>query len=343
MSVDPFPAPRPDPVETAAAAWLARRDRGLTPREQDRYLEWLRADPRHAPAVARLEKTWGALDALTEWRPSHSPRPNADLLAPPRRPWWRGHFPLLITALAASLVLGIFLRPRLQRDRGPAPVAAHTVHVIPGPERLTLADGSVVELNRGGKIETEFTPALRRVRLVHGEAHFAVAKNPARPFVVDAGAVAVRAVGTAFDVRRADASVEVLVTEGKVQLEPPAAATAVAAEPTALVAGQHASVASAGDATPVIRTLSPAEIERALGWQGVRLEFAELPLAEVVAEFNLRNRQQVVIGDPAVAGVLVGGNFRADNVEGFVRLLSLSFGVAAERRDDQTIVLRLAK
>jgi transmembrane sensor len=62
-----------------------------------------------------------------------------------------------------------------------------------------------------------------------------------------------------------------------------------------------------------------------------------------VAEFNVRNRQQIVIGDPAVAGVLVGGNFRADNVEGFVRLLGLSFGVAAERRDDHTIVLRLAK
>lgn len=342
MATDPSSVPSPDSVAADASAWLARRDRSLTAAEQDRYLEWLRADPRHAAAIARLEKTWMALDALAEWRPAHSPQPNADLLAPPRRRWWRSPLPLLVGALAAALACGIFLR--LDRSREAATAAtARAVHVIPGPERLTLADGSIVELNHDGKIETEFTPALRRVRLVRGEAHFAVAKNPARPFVVDAGAVAVRAVGTAFDVNRATGSVEVLVTEGKVQLEQPAGETGGVPAPTPLVAGQHASVGTAAGSTPLVGTMSAAEIERALGWQGVRLEFAEQPLADVVAEFNVRNRQQIVIGDPAAGSIRVGGSFRADNVEGFVRLLNLSFGLVAERRDDGALVLHLAK
>jgi transmembrane sensor len=222
------------------------------------------------------------------------------------------------------------------------------VRVIPPPERLTLADGSTVELNHGGKIETDFTAATRRVRLVRGEAHFTVTKNPARPFIVEAGGVAVRAVGTAFDVRHATGAVEVLVTEGKVQVErpvPPSASPvalplAVAA-PTPLVAGERAVVdINAPTAPPVVAAVTPSEMAHALAWQGVRLEFAALPLAEVVTEFNLRNRQQLVVADAATGKLRVGGNFRADNVDGFVRLLEATFGVTALRRDDGALVLR---
>ncbi len=50
------------------------------------------------------------------------------------------------------------------------------------------------------------------MKLEAGEAHFAVAPDAARPFVVRVGGVAVRAVGTAFNVRyAADGAVEVTV------------------------------------------------------------------------------------------------------------------------------------
>ena len=96
-------------------------------------------------------------------------------------------------------------------------------------------------------------------------------------------------------------------------------------------------------AQPVVAAVTPTEIARALSWQGVRLEFAELPLAEVVTEFNLRNRQQLVVDDAATGRLRVGGSFRADNVDGFVRLLEASFGVSAQRRADGALVLRHQK
>lgn len=339
-----------DPVDAAAAQWLARRDRGFTPAEQDAYLQWLRDDSRHAAAVARLEKTWNALDQLAlEWRPSHSARPNPDLLAVPApHPRTRTRAPIvswrvvtLTLATAAAVAAGILVLKKPAPPASPAPaVATHGVNVIPLSERLTLADGSIVELNRGGKITPEFTPGERRVRLVRGEAHFTVTKNPARPFVVEAGTVSVRAIGTAFDVLRAEASVEVLVTEGTVHVERPALKA-----PTPLEKGERAVVDTrTADAAPVITRLTPTEIERALAWEGVRLKFNELPLSEVVAEFNLRNRVQLAIGDAEAGRVRVtANNFRADNAEGFVRLLESSFGVTAERRGDGTIVLRVAK
>jgi transmembrane sensor len=333
-------SPESDLIAQAAALWLARRDRDLTAAEQDAYLQWLGHDPRHGAALAHLEKNWRALDALAHWRPAHSAQPNPDLLARPRLLRWRAAGWGLAAVAAAAVAVGIFLSAS-RSERLEQLAAARGVHVIPRPERLTLADGSVVELNRDSRITTDFTAAERRVRLVRGEAHFTVAKNPARPFIVEAGAVAVRAVGTVFEVRRAATAVEVLVTEGKVRVERPAAAGAAPAPPTSLVAGERAVVdTSAGAAAPVVMAVSAAEIERALAWQGVRLEFPSLPLAEVVTEFNLRNATQLTLGDPATGQLRIGGTFRADNVEGFVRLLQLSFGVTAEHQSNGTVVLR---
>ncbi len=329
---------RSEAIAAAAAQWLARRDRGLTAADQDEYLQWLSSDPRHGETLARLEKTWGILDGLAEWRPEHSAQPNPDLLARPR--WARRIvFASVLAGLAAAAAVAFVLVPRATE---PTSAPANVVHVIPQPERLALSDGSVVELNHGGKIETDFTPGERRVRLVRGEAHFTVAKNPLRPFIVEAGSVAVRAVGTAFDVRRDTAAVAVLVTEGKVQVERHAAPAAPAVA-TPLVAGERVVVETTAPRAPVVTTLSSAEIERALVWQGVRLEFENLPLSEVVAEFNIRNSAQIAVADPETGALRVGGSFRADNVDGFVRLLAVSFGVKSERRDDGVLLLRRSR
>ena len=341
MSEIPHTSKNSDEIDEAAAVWLARRDRELTAAEQDEYLHWLRQDARRGRAIARLGKTWNALDALARWRPAHSVEPNPDLLArPSRRRWrrWRMLVPTL--TVAAAVAWGLFVFKPASKEEAPP---YRGMRVIPRPERFVLTDGSVVELNDGGKIETDFTPAERRVKLVRGEAHFTVAKNAARPFIVDAGGVAVRAVGTAFEVRRASAAVEVLVTEGKVHVERhPAAGVAPAS--TALVAGERAVVDTTTQAQPPqVSAVSAAEIERTLAWQGVRLEFEGLPLAEVVAEFNLRNGTQIVIGDTETANLRVGGTFRADNVEGFVRLLEASFGVSAKRQPDGTTILHRMK
>ena len=353
MASEPSNADNSAQLEADASAWLSRRDRGLTAAEQDTYLEWLRADRRHGAMIAHLEKTWGALDALSEWRPAHSARPNPDLLAaPPPRPKIRvglAKFPFVARALAAAaaVALGLLVFQSVSRE---TPGPSGTVRVIPSPERLTLEDGSVVELNHGGKIETDFTTDMRRVRLVRGEAHFTVTKIPARPFIVEANGVGVRAVGTAFNVRQAADAVEVLVTEGQVQVERPVAAASLSSPvpapgtPTALVAGERAIVdIRAPAAQPVVAPMTPTEIARALSWQGVRLEFAELALAEVVTEFNLRNRQQLVVGDAPTGRLRVGGSFRADNVDAFVRLLEASFGVSTQRRADGALVLRHQK
>lgn len=326
-----------------AAQWLARRDRGLSAAEQDAYLQWLREKAEHGAALARLEQTWRMLDPLRQWRPEHSPQPNPDLLAP--RPRARVRWPIWAGGLAAAAA--IVLAALVWRSPAPAEMPQRTAVIHPGPERMALEDGSVVELNAGAKVEVSFTPQERRVHLVRGEALFTVAKNPARPFIVSADKIAVRAVGTAFSVQLDRAEVSVLVTEGKVRLDElggPAGGEGSAREISHLVAGQQAVVSTSAASGSVsacqVREFTPAEIERALAWQGLRLEFVDMPLRDVVAEFNRYNVRKLVVGDAATANILVGGNFRADNLDSFVRLLDLGFGVTASPRGQEIVLWR---
>ncbi|MFT3782998.1 MAG: FecR domain-containing protein [Nibricoccus sp.] len=323
--------------EAEAARWLARRDHGLSPAEQDEYLQWLSEHPSHGLAIARLENYWNQLDKLNKWRPAHSATPNPDLLAPVHK---RRSVMYQFAAIAAVLVLGIFCWLHIKPH-----TTQHQAIIHPGPERLVLEDGSVVELNVGAKVDVQFTAQERRVQLVRGEAHFAVAKNPERPFIVSANKFAVRAVGTAFSVALDREAVSVLVTEGKVRLDEssPQAGQPSKHEETRelshLIAGQKAvmnflptpSSDSHDSASPVeITEITPAEIERALAWQGLRLEFVNMPLSDVVAEFNRYNVRKLVVTDSETSAILIGGNFRADNINAFVRLLDAGFGVNAQ-------------
>jgi transmembrane sensor len=341
MNEEPVPPPSDRAIESNAAEWLARRDRGLTSLEQDEFLDWIGSNPRHAATLQKLERTWQALDCLSEWRPENSARPNADLLVVrPRRRSKLRPFSLLAlaTGLAASLLL--VFRPSSE------PVSARkTIRVVPAPEVLKLDDSSIVTVDENARIEPIFNAAERRVRLISGEAHFSVAKDPQRPFVVEAGAVIVRAVGTAFNVRHAGDTVDVLVTHGSVELERPIVASSIAtlSTPMPLIAGELATVDNAPDGRLRVTSITSAEIEQVLAWRRVRLQFADAPLSEVIAAFNLRNRKQLVIGDPAVAHLRVGGTFRADNVETFVRSLEMGFGVRAEQRGEGEIVLWLRR
>ena len=338
-------SPRPastDIIEAEAAQWIARRDRGLTGAEQDVYMAWLRAHPRHPAAIARHAAVLERMMGLGAWQPELSAEPNPDLFAPPaRRPW---HVLAPVLALAAALVLGLFVWQSVS-PRAPAPQKTF----LRVNERQALADGSVVELKDGSRLDLQFTPGERRVRLT-GEAHFTVAKNPARPFIVEAHGVEVRAVGTAFNVRVDAAAVEVLVTEGKVRVTEPASTlnaqllTPNAQGQTFLAAGQQVVVPLAASApAPVVATVSKAQIRTALEWQTPRLQFFETPLAEAVAEFNRHNPNPLVLADAALGSVPIGGTFRVDNVEGFVRLLEFTVDLKGETRADGTVVLRRAR
>jgi transmembrane sensor len=216
-----------------------------------------------------------------------------------------------------------------------------------------LADGTTVRLNAGSEIAERFSRAERSVLLVRGEAHFLVVNDPGRPFVVSAGALRVRAVGTAFNVNLQTAQVEILVTEGRVAV----AAAAVAEDRKqvshpAANSGANLAELGAGDrlrldrasarAAPKVEVmqLAPAEISRMLAWQDELLRLGGATLAEIAGSFERRTGRRVLLADPALAGLRLGGRFRADDIDGFASLLATTLDIDVERAADGTLVLR---
>ena len=137
-----------------------------------------------------------------------------------RRRFWRGAAIGASLAAAAAVAMVLWPEPTLP---GTAPNATSLPPNV--PRQIALADGSIVELNRDSEVLPQFTRTERRVILLKGEAHFSVTKDPTRPFIVRAGHVDVRAVGTAFNVLVQSDAVQVSVTEGKVRVTPDQAAT----------------------------------------------------------------------------------------------------------------------
>lgn len=243
------------------------------------------------------------------------------------------------TTLAAglALVLGLTALWRTSRSEpvGEVELAPTRVAVLQ-PARQVLPDGSVVDLRSDAEIAVEFTPTRRRVVLRRGEAHFSVRKDAARPFVVAADGVEVRAVGTEFSVDLAAAAVAVVVNEGHVAVEqasPPDASLKEKKLLAALAAGDRTVVAREQPAAPPVSGLSADELEAHLAWRVPRLEFSGVPLGELIALFNRHNREQLVLRDPQLAHVRLSGALRADHVEALLAMLAAEFGVRAERRD----------
>ena len=343
---DRLPAsPNPRAIEREAAAWVVREERGLTPAEQDALSHWLAADPSHGEILRELRWTWREFDRIAGLPTTLTPAPDPDLLAPrsarPKgcSPRWRVVAWASAAAAAATLLLWVAETPRTAPSGQLAAPRLSTALAAPCEQR-TLEDGSLVQLNRGTQLSIDFTAGVRRVRLVRGEAHFAVAKNPERPFVVEAGGITVRAVGTAFNVQLTSAAVEVVVAEGRVAVGREAEAHA---NPMASVLDARQRVVvplrETGLGPPAV-TLSEAELTARLVWQPRMLDFTDVPLASVVEELNRRNPVQLIPESAALSELRVNASIRSDNVEGFVRLLESSFDLRAEWRSETEIVLR---
>jgi transmembrane sensor len=314
-------------LRATAARWAVRRDRGLSAAESIDYELWLAADPRHAAAMQRTSAAWSLLDRIPE--SAAAPVLAADAR---RRSFWRRTIAFGSLA-AAALVVGLFIWSRpLPAD--PA-LVAFRLSATTKPRLVTLSDGTVVQLNTGGAVVEEFTADTRHVTLTRGEAHFAVTKNPARPFIVQAGSLQVRAVGTAFNINLQSAAVDVIVTEGRVQL------TTGTPDAPALNAGERATLrrAAAGP-TLVVARIGAAAITQTLAWREPLMRLGGATLAELAAEFERATGRRLVLADPTLAELRFGGRFRADDIDGFTHLLATTLDLDVERAADGTIVLR---
>ncbi|MFC5345564.1 FecR domain-containing protein [Brevundimonas staleyi] len=314
-------------IDRAAADWVARVDRDLTPQEAERLDVWLAGDDRRAGAYGRLR----ALALQTERARALAPGFSGSTTGAPRRTGLpRRH---LLTgaggALAAGLAgVGLF---GLAARRGTVRTRLGEVRVVP------LADGSVMTLNTDTLVRVSYSGERRLIDLVEGEALFDVAPDPARPFIVDAGATQARAVGTSFTVRRlGDEPVEVLVREGVVEVE-----RRGKARPPVRISADVRATSPVDQTSPVMTTIVGAgAVGRELAWREGRIAFEGETLGQAAAKFARYSETRIVIDDPRIAAEEITGLFQANDPVGFTRAVASSFGLKAEVGEGEVRLIR---
>ncbi|WCT74413.1 FecR domain-containing protein [Sphingomonas naphthae] len=294
----------------------------------DEALAWAGEDPAHGFAFAKAEASWELTERLREGHPDLRPAMAVPLVETGTAAGWisgrigrRG-----VIGLIAATMVGVIATVTIQLQG-----SVDRYRTALGEEReVRLADGSILHLNTDTSVEVALRDDARRIQLLKGEARFDVAHDTARPFLVTAGSATVRAVGTAFNVRLRSDLTELTVIEGMVAVQDGASRS------SRVGAGTGAAIRSG---TVAVTPLAPASVKQRMAWQNGLIEFDGDTLAQAVEEFNRYRASPLVIGDPQLASLRIGGTFRAQKSADFVNALEVGFGIRAIEGHDNSIIL----
>lgn len=304
-----------DKIREEAAAWFSALRRGpMSIEERDEFDRW-RADRAHQAALNHMHELWGEVSAIRELGVT-APQPKSR----PRR-WAEAAVPALMAAvLAGGAAVYLNLPDRVTTDVGEQRTA-------------TLEDGSVVGLNVVTRVAYDMKPDVRQVKLEDGEAVFFVKKDPDRPFLVTAGDYEIRAVGTAFNVRRRDGQVDVAVAEGVVAvkaLSGPRAGQEIAT----LAAGRRIRLGSA-EQLPKDHA-APIPIESVAEWRMRVVSYEDATVGAVIEDLNRFFERPLAVTDPALASRRVTLRLQVQDRERTIHELGdlLGADVQPQRRTD---------
>jgi transmembrane sensor len=297
----------PEEVRREAAAWIARMRGPEAERSRLAFERWRAASPLHREVYAEMQTISSGARQLGAGALA---REHFARQARPRR------FARSAGAMAFAVVLlvGIGVAALLLAHRpGPSAAAGATIASAVGRiDRIRLSDGTMVTLDTDSAVVPVFDGARRLVRLSRGRARFDVARDAARPFLVEAGDRVILDRGTVFDVALGRQGVRVALLRGAVEVR--------GRGPVALLAPGQMFVERRDGRVPAV-SASAAGAER---WVEGMLSYEGAPLADVVADVDRYSARKLRLADPALGSLRVTGMFRAVPVEASAKALAAS-------------------
>jgi transmembrane sensor len=313
----------PDALFEEATLWLARlREPGAAAGDRAAFDRWRAADPRHQAAYDQAARLWSALAAPAAELARQAPSAVTARPRPPRRFFARRR--LAAAAMAAMLALGIWLGRGGFDD-----LRSDYVTSVGARQAVALGDGSELLLNTDTAIAVDLDAEARRVRLYRGEAYFRVAKDAARPFVIETPDGEIRVTGTAFNLRALDGRTVVSVVEGQVEVTAPPAA------PARLGPGQQIATTADG-----LQAATGFDATVVTAWQRGQVVFYRTPLGEVVDELNRYQRGRILVLSARARDLRVTGVFDAGRPAAAIEVIEATLPLEVVRLSDHLILLR---
>jgi transmembrane sensor len=294
----------------SASEWVQRLNESNAEQLADQWMQWCSADPMNLPAFEQMQRLWNAIPEARATTLHPSPVLN--------RPKHRNR----LIAMAASVVLLLGVAGWFVWHYSDEQVLDTA---IGEQRRITLADGSHLDLAPGSRVITHFTLTKRDLRLERGQAFFQVAHNVTRPFIVHANDLTVTAVGTEFDVRVSPDATAVTVMEGRVKVSPDAEKMDKGRTRTGIIRadiGQRVTFSKSAHQFSV-GTVDP---KVASSWRGGTLQFVGESLEEVVGVINRYSTTHIVVA-PALQQTRFTGTVSPTTVRDWFKALEQIYAV----------------
>lgn len=211
--------------------------------------------------------------------------------------------------------------------------AYEALTVVESPEIFELPDGSVVTMNAVTTMKYNISDnsAERRV-ILNGEAFFEIARDTARPFIIEAGSAVIEVLGTSFNVNayKENETVEVTVHSGLVSM----AAKNRTGRQILLNPGNAGVLYKSGKQLDIISTADPNDI----AWKTRDLVFSGTPLNEVIRVVNHVYRSNIVIPDPALRNCTITVSFKEQELGAVLEVITSTLDLSLTREGDQLIL-----
>lgn len=323
---------RSEHMNHQAREWFVTLQSGaLSAEQRAAFARWY-AVAEHAQAFQEYQMIWQDLDAIACGDEARHLRAS---VAEPRwlaalRGWWSqpaGAWGFVGAATAAFMV-GLFFA----FAPAPEPTVVDYQTVTAQQQQVQLIDGSVITLGAKSHIRVWHTAQTRQVELLSGLAFFEVAKDPSRPFYVQAGDVSVRVVGTKFDVSRQVKQVRVTVLEGRVAVKKSVDQTG---QEYALTAGQSLTKI----AGQTFSDIAEQSAQAAGDWRFGRLVYRDALLVDVIADANRYFDGEILLGSPSLQQARVTLALRTDQIENFPAMLQQTLPVMVHREAQNRLVI----
>lgn len=297
-----------DPLTEQALEWLVQLHSGTA---DDAawlaYDRWCQASADQQAAALHAERLWTCLGSALQ-RPRQTTRRRA-LLG-------------LALAIAATAGLGF-----TGQERG---WMADQRTGVGERRQVQLADGSTLDLAPQTRVDIDLQNGQRTLRLYAGELHVQVAADPSRPFVVQAAAGELRALGTGFDVRRDGDHVRLVVTEHSVRASVRQPGNR---EQVDVQAGEGLDYNGQRVSAPY-----PVDAGAITAWRRDRLIFDGQPLGEVLRSLARYHSGLLLVLDEDLKRLPVTGIFDTADLDAQLTLLARSLPIRVRHLPWLTLV-----
>lgn len=267
------------------------------------FERWRDADPRHAIAFARAAAVWSDLS-----RAGRGMAPPAPVRRPSRRRFLEAAGIGAVALLGGGVATRAFARQSLVTD-----VGEH--------RNRTLADGSTLTLNTDTKVFWRLSGSGGALWLERGEVSLALGTAAFK--LKTPNSLIELAPHGHYNARLRGPVLDLTVLRGRASASP---LDSMGGAPVEALPAQSLSLTAAG---PLMRGATPLELESAEAWRRGEIVFDDEPLAAAVDEYNRYLVRKLIIVDPQIARVRVGGRFTSADPADFLKALSASLGVRA--------------